>query len=507
MTSKLPPLWLGSEIVAALGQASLGQASLGQASLGQASLGDFTATGVSIDSRTLAAGDIFVALQGENFDGHDYIDAAMTAGAVAVIAQRLPASGVPKMPYFLVSDSLAALRDLGRLARRRLSPTAKILALTGSVGKTSTKTALVGLLAHYGKTHTAFGNFNNHIGVPLSLARMPRDTEFAVFEIGTSNPGEILPLAQLVAPQFVLIGTIASAHVQFFGSEAEIAKEKGFLIEGIAVPSLATVILDRDSKYFDYLSGRAQQFGVKNIVSFGNHSDADFQFSSNNPDPFVVVHINAKGRKFSYEIPSVGEHHIRISVTALAAFAAMCPNTDLAEAAQNFVTYEPIAGRGKLYDLELSHGRKIRLIDDSYNASPISMQAAITQIAFMPPPQTGGRKIAVLGDMLEIGGHSRLEHEKLGRQIAQATSGIDTVYTAGKDSELIQHHIKPEQIGEHGETSSELLPILLDETTGLKDGDLVLAKGSHGSNIYKLVAALIAAGTPNHQNLSGGKNA
>ncbi|MCX8506519.1 MAG: UDP-N-acetylmuramoyl-tripeptide--D-alanyl-D-alanine ligase [Alphaproteobacteria bacterium] len=499
------PLWSGAELIAALCQANAFANWQGNWH------GEWQASGVSIDSRTLQSGDIFVALRGDNFDGHDYVDAAITAGAVAVIAKKSYDSGVPPVPYFVVGNCLQALNDLARVARARLDKTAKILALTASVGKTSTKTALTGLLARYGKTHTSFGNFNNHIGVPLSLARMPRDTQFAVFEIGTSQPGEILPLAQLVAPQFALIGTIASAHLQYFGTEAAIADEKGFLMNGLVLGDDSAVILDRDGLYFDEFAARARHAGVKRILSYGAHPNADLcfaaeYFATHDVTKAANVGINYQGRKFSYTIPTVGAQHIRVSVAALAGLAAMVPEIDLEQASRSFAAYEPMAGRGKISDLVLPDGRHIRLIDESYNASPISMAAAIQQMSWLRSHAAGGRKIAVLGDMLEIGDTSDHEHVKLGQQIAQAPFPIDKIYTVGAASSVIQSVIKPTQRGLHADSAEKMLAMLLDAKNGLQTGDVVLAKGSHGSKIYQLVEKLIAQSIAGQKQKNGGNH-
>ena len=500
------PLWTGAELVAALGTSHDQRKFQGNWQ------GNFHANGISIDSRTLQPGEIFVALRGDNFDGNHYVNAAIKAGAAAVIAEKSYESGEPSVPYFCVSDALYALNDLARAARARLDDSAKILALTASVGKTSTKTALVGLLGRYGKTHSSFGNFNNHIGVPLSLARMPRDTQFAVFEIGTSQPGEILPLAQLVSPQFALIGTIASAHLQYFGTEAAIAHEKGFLINGLVIGDDSAVMLDRDGIYFEQFATRARHAGIKQILSYGNHPDADLRFVAEFPATHDVtqpanVGIDYKGQKFIYTIPTVGEQHIRVSVAALAGLAAMAPQIDLEQASRYFASYEPMAGRGKISDLVLSDGRQIRLIDDSYNASPIAMAAAIKQMTWLSPHWIGGRKIAILGDMLEIGAASNQAHYDLGRAIADARSPLDKIYTVGAASAVIQSVIKPTQRGLHADSAEKMLPMLLDAKNGLRTGDLVLAKGSHGSKIYHLVEKLIAQSNTGQKQKSGGNHA
>ena len=500
------PLWTGAELVAALGKAHDQNKWQGNWQ------SNFHADGISIDSRTLQPGDIFVALRGDNFDGNHYVNAAIKAGAAAIIAEKSYESGEPSVPYFCVSDALHALSELARAARARLQNTAKILAITASVGKTSTKTALVGLLGRYGKTHTSFGNFNNHIGVPLSLARMPRDTQFAVFEIGTSHAGEILPLAQLVKPHFALIGTIASAHLQYFGSEAAIAEEKGALINGLVIGDDSAVILDRDGVYFDQFATRARHAGVKRILSFGTHDSADLRFAAeyyatDDVAQAAKVGIHYNGRKFSYEIPTVGAQHIRVSVASLAGLAAMLPDIDLEQASEYFANYEPMAGRGKISDLVLPDGRQIRLIDDSYNASPIAMAAAINQLSAMPSKASGGRKIAILGDMLEIGEASNQAHKDLGRLIADLPSPLDKIYTVGAASEVIQSVIKPTQRGLHANFAEAMLPLLLDAKMGLQNGDLVLAKGSHGSKIYQLVEKLIAQSNAGQKQKNGGNHA
>ncbi|WP_346432254.1 UDP-N-acetylmuramoylalanyl-D-glutamyl-2,6-diaminopimelate--D-alanyl-D-alanine ligase [Breoghania sp. L-A4] len=381
-------------------------------------------TGISIDSRTMKRGEAFFAIKGDRFDGHDFVTAAMERGAaLAVVADdrldELPRSG----RYVVVPDVLAALEDLGRAARARTE--ARIVAVTGSVGKTSTKEMLRLAFEACGRTHASVASFNNHWGVPLTLARMPQATEYGVFEIGMNHPGEIESLVAMVRPHTAIITTVEAVHLEHFGSVEAIAKAKSEIFSGLEPGGVA--ILNADNDQYDLLRFLAHTASVPRVVSFGVRRDADIHLEQ------VVCHEDcscASARVLdvpvSYKIGAPGRHLVQNSLAVLGAVSLS--GADLARAMQPLARMKPPKGRGERHQLALANG-PATLIDESYNANPASMRAAISLLG-ATPIERPGRRIAVLGDMLELGEASASLHRALARPLEEAH--VDLVYCAGR---------------------------------------------------------------------------
>ena len=459
---------------------ALWTADLASAATGGASAVAWEATGISIDSRTVAEGDLFVALMGPNFDGHDYVAAALDRGAAAAMVSRMPARVALNAPLMMVVDTEHGLVRLGAAARARTR--AKFIAVTGSVGKTGVKEALVRLLGAQGRASASAGNLNNQIGVPLSLARLPADTQYAVIEIGMNHAGEITPLTRLTRPHVAIITTIAPVHMEFFASLDEIADAKAEIFLGIEPGG--TAVLNRDNPYFDHLVGRARAAGVEKIVGFGAHEKADFRLLSINVDAEGSrVEAAFDGGRLIYRLALAGRH---LAVNSLAVLAAVhAVGADVFAAAQEFQNLEAPAGRGARHYLDTG-AIQFLLIDDSYNASPVSMAAALTVLGDLTP-EGSGRRIAVLGDMLELGAGSDDFHRALAEDID--TADVDLVFTAGPRMRLLYDALPKNRQGAAAGTADALSPLVRD---ALRAGDVVLVKGSAGSRTSLIVRDLLA---------------
>ncbi len=452
----------------------------GAAATGGRATAPFAVTGISIDSRTLAKNDLYCAIQGVSQDGHAFVDAAFEAGAAAALVERGRIARA-KGPLLEVADTLAALRDLGRAARARSA--ARIAAVTGSVGKTGTKEALRTVLGAQGLTHASEGSLNNHWGAPLSLARLPAEAAYGVFELGMNHPGEIGPLAQLVQPHAALITWIAPAHTQFFSSVAEIADAKAEIFQGC--PG-GTAILPRDSEHFDRLRRHADQAGIGRIVSFGTHVAADARLIDADlgaVSSTITAHI--LGVRLRYTIGSPGRHWAANSLAVLAAAAVL--GADLAQAAAALAQVKPPKGRGARHRIPLARGSFV-VIDESYNASPEAVRAALSTLA-LSTPEPGGRRLAVLGDMRELGDDADAIHAALAPGIINAK--VDGVYTCGPHMAALNAVLPAALRGGHAETSAELLPLV---AAAVRSGDIVMVKGSLGSKMAPIVEALLALG-------------
>ena len=435
--------------------------------------------GLSIDSRTLGKGDAFFAIQGDNRDGHDFVEAALKSGAgLAVVARDKRGQFAAGAPLLIVADVLEALRDLARAARARSH--AKIVAVTGSVGKTSTKEALKLALAADGETHASAASYNNHWGVPLSLARLPVSAKYAVFEIGMNHAGEITPLTQLVRPHVAIVTSIAPVHLQFFGSLKKIAEAKAEIFLGLE-PGGAAVI-NRDSRQYAQLARAAESAGVARIVSFGANAKADARLLRHSlHDECSTVQARILGESVTYKLGAPGMHLVLNSLSVLAAAALV--GADLALAALALNELKPASGRGTRVALRVPGGSAL-LIDESYNANPASMQAAIALLGQAPVGERG-RRIAVLGDMLELGGHGRALHRALAEPIQAA--GIDLVYCSGPLMHALWEALPSGRRGGYAETAAGLEPVVLGV---LRGGDAVMVKGSLGSKMGPIVKAL-----------------
>lgn len=442
--------------------------------------GTFEATGVSIDSRTVEPGDLFIALKGPNFDGHAFIAKAFAAGACAAIVSERP-EGLPgTVPLLLVKDTMTALWDLGRAARARSA--ARFGAVTGSVGKTSTKEALRQVLAASAPTYASTGNLNNHWGAPLSLARMTRDAAYGIFELGMNHAGEISPLSKLVRPEVAIITTIDAAHLEFFKSVAEIADAKAEIFDGLEEGG--TALLPADNMHFGRLVERARACHVDNILSFGRSVDADIRLiACEVMDDGNWIEADLLGDRVTYRTRAPGQHHAINSLAVLGAVRALGADLDKALAA--FAQVEPFKGRGKRENVALPGGR-LTLIDESYNASPVAVRAALNLLGNLTP-EAGGRRVAILGDMRELGPQSAALHQALAPDLAAA--GIDQVFLVGPFMQGLEAHLPSGMRAGHVAKAEELASVIGGK---LRANDIVLVKGSLGTNMAPIVAAIRA---------------
>lgn len=462
------PLWTSSAMCEAMGGRPLGRLPDG-------------VPGISIDSRTLQPGEAFFAIKGEKFDGHDFATAAMKAGAGLLVVSegKLPALGRLKTPMIVVDDVLKALEKLGAAARARTS--AKVIAVTGSAGKTTTKEMLRHVLRRAGKVHASDKSFNNHWGVPLTLARMPADCDYAVFEIGMNHAGEIRPLAKLVRPHIALVTLIAPAHLGHFRNLEEIARAKAEIFEGLAPGGHA--LLNLDDPRSRILAKLAREAGVKYIAGFGEHARATYKLVACELHPegsIVTARIGAKD--LIVRIGAPGRHIVQNALAVLG--AAHLAGADVAQVAPGLGDLSAEKGRGKRHVLRHPEG-PITLIDESYNANPASMRAAIELLD--ATPVTGeGRRIAVLGDMLELGAHSEKLHAALADVLAETK--IDRVFLAGPEMKVLAERLPERFQTEYREGVDELKAVLLQS---LRPGDAVMVKSSNGLGFSKLVDALV----------------
>jgi UDP-N-acetylmuramoyl-tripeptide--D-alanyl-D-alanine ligase len=436
-------------------------------------------SGISIDTRTIAPSEAFFAIQGDNRDGHQFVTAALAAKAgLAVVAADRRGQFPSDAPLLVVPDVLAALRDLGGAARARMH--AKVIGVTGSVGKTGTKEALRIALSKDGKTHASIASYNNHWGVPLSLARCPADVRYAVFEMGMNHPGEIAPLSRLARPDVVLITTIAPVHLEFFGSLTKIADAKAEIFQGLQPDGVA--VLNRDIPQFAHLQRRANEAGVARVVSFGEHAKADACLIKCVLHPRCsTVKADILGTELTYKIGAPGRHLVVNSLAVLA--AADLVGADLAMAALALSELQAIPGRGAPIDLDLPGGRAM-VIDESYNANPASVDAALALLGQAPVgPQ--GRRIAVLGDMLELGLKGKALHRGLAAPVV--ANAVDLVFCCGPLMHSLWQALPASRRGGYAEDSAALeaqvVPVI-------RSGDVVMVKGSLGSRMAPIVKAL-----------------
>lgn len=435
--------------------------------------------GISIDSRTLEAGDAFFAITGEASDGHDYVAKALAGGAaLAVVARYRADAFAADVPLLLVDDVLAALNDLARAARARSS--ARIVAVTGSVGKTTTKEALRVALGADGETHASAASYNNHWGVPLSLARLPRAARYGVFEIGMNHPGEISPLVKLVRPHVAIITTVEAAHLAQFSGLEEIADAKAEIFDGLEPGGAA--VLNADNGQFARLKAAAAAKGVARIVTFGAAEGTDVHLKSLTLQPTCSVAVaDVLGTPVTFKAAMPGRHIVQNMLAVLAATALV--GADLALAAIALGRMQPPAGRGVPVRLGLD-GAEATLIDESYNANPASMRAALEVLGYTG---TGprGRRIAVLGDMLELGPDGPALHAALADDIR--TNGIDLVFCSGPLMHALWDALPHERRGGYAHGAQHLEPMV---ASAIRAGDTLMVKGSNGSRMGPLVKAL-----------------
>jgi UDP-N-acetylmuramoyl-tripeptide--D-alanyl-D-alanine ligase len=436
-------------------------------------------TGISIDTRSLAPGDLFVALTDAR-DGHDFVPAAFARGASAALVrrdyQRQPADAA----LIRVDDPLVALRRIGDAARRRLAPGARRIALTGSAGKTGTKEMLRACLAPLGRTHAPEKSFNNHWGVPLTLARMPADTQFAVFEIGMNHAGEITPLSELVAPHIAVVTNVLPVHIgNFPDGEVGIAGAKAEILVGLVDGGAA--VLPRDSAHFRVLEASAKRAKAR-ILTFGAGQKSEIRLARlEDGEAGSEVTVQVKGRSVDYVVGAPGRHLAMNSLAVVAVLDSL--DLDLADSLAPLAAIRAPTGRGARETIALPGGQLL-LIDESYNANPASMRAALATLATVSR-QAHPRRIAILGDMRELGAQAPAFHIAL--QEAVDASGADLVFACGEHMSHLFERIPASRRGGWAATSHELVPAV---AAALAPGDAVMIKGSLGTNMAPLVAAV-----------------
>lgn len=436
-------------------------------------------TGISIDTRTLAPGDAFFAIRGDNSDGHDYVEKALAAGASLCVVARDRAASLPAdAPLLVVEDTLAALADLGRAARARSS--AGIVAVTGSVGKTTTKEALRMALGADGETHASAASYNNHWGVPLSLARLPREARYGVFEIGMNHPGEITPLVRMVRPHVAIITTVEPVHIAQFSSIEEIADAKAEIFDGLEPGG--TAVLNLDNPQFARLRATAVAKGVTNIVTFGAAEGADVRLADVALQSYCSVAVaDVMGTPVTFKVGIPGRHIVQNMLAVLA--AAKLLGADLALCALALSRLKPPPGRGVPIQLQVKGGTAT-LLDESYNANPASMRAALDVLS-RTPVGPRGRRIAVLGDMLELGPEGEAHHAALAPDIVAGR--IDQVFCCGPQMHALWQALPSERRGGYAIHATHLEPMV---AAAIRGGDTLMVKGSNGSRMGPLVKDL-----------------
>jgi UDP-N-acetylmuramoyl-tripeptide--D-alanyl-D-alanine ligase len=432
-------------------------------------------TGISIDSRTIEKGDLFVCLKGPNFDAHDHIVEAYEKGAIAFIADDK--SKVPnalKDKTILVKDGLNALTDLAHAARARTK--AKIIGITGSVGKTSTKDMLSHCFRDQAKTFVTSGNFNNHIGLPLMLARMPIDTEVAILEMGMNHAGEIAHLSQIAKPHIALITTISEAHIEFFDSIDDIARAKGEIFEGMMRDAIA--ILNKDNAQYPILEKLAKEENLE-IATFGAENESDTKLiSAKSYQDYSEVEAEIDGTKLSYTLSMPGAHYIMNSFGVLLTVSKA--GYDVKKAATEMANLSSSKRRGEIETLPFKNG-EITLIDDSYNAIPQAVKSSIAHLKIFQ----NKRKIIILGEMLELGDYALDLHLSLKPVIL--ASDIAKLYCCGVNMKQLYSALPKEIQGAHAANAELLWPALQKD---LMPGDLLFIKGANSTKMNKIAENL-----------------
>lgn len=430
-----------------------------------------TITGVEIDSRAVKEGDLFIALKGPNHDAHEFVAQAFAKGAAAVLVHQ-PVKKLPQGACVItVKDTFRALEMLGHAARNRTK--AKIVGVTGSVGKTSTRAMLAAAFSAHGKTHATAGNYNNHFGVPLTLARMPRDAGYGVIEMGMNHAGEIRALTQIARPHVALITTVEAVHLEFFSSVEAIADAKAEIFDGVVDGGVA--VLNTDNRFYARLASKATAKGLR-VMGFGQEKGSVVLQDMQMDGWGMNIWASVDGQALHYHLSNPGRHFAHNSLGVLAAVHAL--GLDVAPAAAALKDAPAVDGRGRPVTLNVE-GKDCTLIDDSYNASPASVRAAIRLLAEAAP--RGSRRILVLGDMLELGKDAPALHAQLAEDIVKA--GIDRLHICGR---LIRqaYDALPEPI--RGVACTEMEELYTVLPRALKHGDWVLVKSSHGSGMWKL---------------------
>ena len=458
-------LWTSDEVARALSPLSMPRA--------------FEANGVAFDSRAVAKGDLFFALPGETADGHAFLADAFARGAAAAVVS-LDSAGADG-PLVRVGDTMKALVELGRAGRRRSA--ARIASITGSVGKTSTKDALREMLMRQAPTSASVASFNNHVGVPISLARLPREAQYGIFEIGMNHPGEIEPLARQVEAHVGIITNVESAHVGYMGSEEAIADEKACVFAGMRAGAVA--VLNHDNRHFARLAERARSFGVSRIVGFGRSEASDARLvACTLHDTGSDVVASLHGRRLKYRLGAAGEHWVMNSLAAIAAAEAL--GADVAKSVATLAEVKALPGRGARRRLKFGAGI-VELLDESYNANPASVRAMLAVLA-RTEPAAGGRRILAMGDMRELGEGADGYHAGLADAVA--ASGAAQVFLCGPHMKALWQRLAAGQKGAHRPDSAALAS---EVAAALRTGDVIAVKGSLGSKMKLVVDAIVAA--------------
>jgi len=449
------------------------------------------ADGVSIDTRTIRTGDLFVALKADR-DGHDFVKMALQKGAAAALVTHRPDNVPDDAPLLIVPDVLKALEALGQAARARTD--AKVLAITGSVGKTSAKEMARTVLSRQGRTHAAEASYNNHWGVPLTLARMPKDTQYAVIEIGMSNPGEIAPLSRLARPDVALITTVAAAHLEAFDDITGIAREKASIIDGLASNGIA--VLNADIETSAVLDNYAARRDVTR-VSFGQMSQIWRLDHVALSEGQTLVQAGTPNGPLMFKLSTAGRHFAMNGLGILAACAAL--GADPVQAAMDLGHWAPPAGRGTHEIVVIdpaTTGEDLTLLDDAFNANPTSLTAALEVLAsYAPRDNVGrvvkGRRVAILGDMLELGADEIQMHADIVKD--PSVPALHLIHCAGPRMRHLYDVLPDGQRGVWAQTAADLAA----QASSLVDtGDVVLVKGSKGSKIALVVDAIRKLGHP-----------
>jgi UDP-N-acetylmuramoyl-tripeptide--D-alanyl-D-alanine ligase len=461
MPESLPPLWTAQEIALATG--------------GRIEGGVFDASGLTYNSREIGPGDLFLALKGAR-DGHDFAASAFAAGAAGALVER-PVDGGP---CIVVPDTLHALEALGAAARDR-APHIRRGAVTGSVGKTSVTQAIKAGLDLAGPAHASIKSYNNHIGVPLTLARMPATTQRAVFEIGMNAPGEIAPLARMVQPHAACVTTVGPVHIEAFADgEAGVAREKAAIFQGLGPGGLA--VINGDNPHVETLHQAALHVGAR-VATFGSETFHDARLIDFAPfDGGARVTAEVWGRTHVYSLRQSGFHWGLNSLAVILMLDALDVPVETALAA--LAEFEPLKGRGETRQVHIPGGA-FTLIDESYNANPLSMKAGFLSLGAKPLDR-GGRRVVVLTDMLELGDQSQALHAGLSIPIDAAA--IDVVHAAGPEMRHLYDALAPERRGVWASTAADLA----DQAEDLVGpNDIVMVKGSNGSKASLVAAALL----------------
>lgn len=459
----MKPLWHAPEIFDALGIEEQNDKAL-------------SATGVSIDTRTLVRGDLFIALKGPLADGHDHVRGAAARGAIGAVVSRFIKDLPETFQQYVVSDTFEALNALAAFSRKRTN--AKVAAVTGSFGKTSCKEALGCLLSAQGATTTSQSSFNNHWGVPLSLSRLYQNDQFGVFEVGMNKPGEIEPLAKMLRPHVSLITTVEAMHMAHMGTVEAVAQEKASLFLGAEPGGVA--VLNRDNPHFELLEGWARQKDL-DVLTFGVHPESFARLMvSRLGEEGLHVEARLNKKAYTFRVPVFQNHWGMNAMGVLATLHALGANIDQGiESFKNFVLPE---GRGAQQLIPLPMGGTFTLIDESYNAGPVSMKAALETLGHAKPGSQG-RRIAVLAEMLELGDVSSKEHMNLLPLLEKA--GVDVVFTLGEGIRVLHDALPSHKKAFHGTCNESLEDLAQAVIKEIRPGDVIMLKGSRGRRAYR----------------------